>query len=172
MTWPSPRPCSARETVADIRVGLGFDSHPRDDSRPLFLGGVAFEGHPGLGAHSDGDVVCHAVGDALLGAAALDDLGTHFPDSDPAFAGMSGGELLGRVVAMLDGRGLAPSSCDVVVLAASPHIAPRREEIRASLARILRIPAERVSVKGSRPEGLGLTGDGAACLALAVIDAR
>ena len=80
------------------RVGLGFDVHPRDAARPLWLGGVLFEGEPGLAGHSDADVVCHAVGEALLGAAALGDLGQHFPEGDPATAGMPGLDLLARCV--------------------------------------------------------------------------
>lgn len=156
--------------MADLRVGLGFDSHPSDASRPLFLAGVAIDGEPGLAGHSDGDVVCHAVADALLGAAGLGDLGEHFPDTDPALAGIAGRTLLGRVVELLAQHGFAASSCDVVVVAERPAVAPRRPVMRESLAEALGMPAARVSVKGSRPEGLGLTGDGAACLAVVVVD--
>ena len=158
--------------MADLRVGLGFDSHAADPSRPLFLGGVAFEGDPGLAGHSDGDVVCHAVADALLGAAGLGDIGEHFPDTDPAVAGIEGRTLLGRVVDLLSERGLTASSCDVVVVADRPAVAPRRTEIRRSLADTLRLETDRVSVKGSRPEGLGLRGDGAACMAVVVVQPR
>ncbi|HEX2031869.1 MAG TPA: 2-C-methyl-D-erythritol 2,4-cyclodiphosphate synthase [Actinomycetota bacterium] len=156
--------------MAELRVGLGFDAHPRDDARPLFLAGVAFDGHPGLAGHSDGDVVCHAVADALLGAAGLGDIGEHFPETDAALAGIGGATLLGRVVELLEERGLAPSSCDVVVLAERPAVAPRRAEMRAKLGDTLGVDPARVSVKATRPEGLGLTGDGAACLAVVVVD--
>jgi 2-C-methyl-D-erythritol 2,4-cyclodiphosphate synthase len=151
------------------RVGLGFDVHPLDPSRALWLAGVRFEGEAGLAGHSDGDAVCHAVADALLGAAAMGDVGEHFPDSDPATEGIGGVELLGQVVGMLHALGLVPVSCDITVLCERPAIAPRREELRGSLARMLGVAPERVSVKATRPEGLGLTGDGIGALALAVI---
>ena len=155
--------------VTDRRFGLGFDSHPADPDRPLVLGGVRFEGERGLAGHSDGDVVIHALADALLGAAALGDIGRHFPDTDPGTEGIAGTELLGRTLELLAGHGYGPESCDVVVLAERPPIGPRSDEMRAVLAAALGIGPERVSVKASRPEGLGLTGDGAACLALAVV---
>ena len=150
-------------------IGLGFDVHPRDISRKLFLGGVRFEGEPGLAGHSDGDAVCHALADALLGAAGLGDIGQHFPDTDPRGAGMEGIELLSRTVAKVRVAGCSPVSADVTVIAESPSIAPRRDEMRTTLAAALGISIERMSVKASRPEGLGLSGDGAACLALAVL---
>jgi 2-C-methyl-D-erythritol 2,4-cyclodiphosphate synthase len=155
--------------AAELRFGLGFDCHPKDADRPLFLGGVRFEGEAGLAGHSDADVVCHALADALLGAAGLGDLGTHFPEGEPESEAIAGLDLLGRTVGMLRGAGLAPVSCDLVVIADRPVVAPRREEIRAGLGRVLGIEPERVSVKATRPEGLGLTGDGAGCLALAVL---
>lgn len=151
------------------RFGLGFDAHPRDPSRPLRLGGVAFDGEPGLSGHSDGDVVCHALADAILGAAALGDLGQHFPDSDPSVAGIAGLDLLGRTVGIVRGSGLAPEACDLVVLAERPRLGPRRDEVRAALAEVLAVDVALVSVKATRPEGLGLSGDGIGCLALAVL---
>jgi 2-C-methyl-D-erythritol 2,4-cyclodiphosphate synthase len=150
----------------ELRAGLGFDVHPRDDARRLVLAGVVFDGEPGLAAHSDGDVVCHAVADALLGAAALGDLGEHFPDSDPAAARIGGLDLLRRVVTLV---AAAPRSCDVTVIAERPAIAPRRGEMRSNLASALGLEASVVSVKASRPEGLGLAGDGVGCLALVMI---
>ena len=155
--------------MAEQRFGLGFDVHPREIGRTLSLGGVRFEGEPGLAGHSDGDAVCHALADALLGAAALDDLGEHFPDTDPRVAGIAGLDLLARTVGMVRERGLEPWSADVTVIAERPHVAPRREEMRRNLAAALGVAVEQVSVKASRPEGLGLSGDGAACLALAVL---
>jgi 2-C-methyl-D-erythritol 2,4-cyclodiphosphate synthase len=130
---------------------------------------VAFDGEPGLSGHSDGDVVCHALADAILGAAALGDLGQHFPDSDPSVAGIAGLDLLGRTVGIVRGSGLAPEACDLVVLAERPRLGPRRDEVRAALAEVLAVDVALVSVKATRPEGLGLSGDGIGCLALAVL---
>lgn len=155
--------------MTDVRVGLGFDVHATDPSRELWLGGVRFEGEAGLAGHSDGDAVCHAVADALLGAAALGDIGQHFPDTDPAVEGIAGSDLLTAVVALLADAGLAPDSCDATVLCERPAIAPRREEVRTELARTLGLPVERVSIKATRPEGLGLSGDGVGCIALATL---
>ena len=155
--------------MADLRTGLGFDVHPREAGRPLRLGGVPFDGVDGLAGHSDGDVVCHAVADALLGAGALGDVGEHFPDTDASVAGIAGPELLSRTVQALRTAGLVPVSADVTVIADRPSIAPARAEMRERLAASLGVPASRVSVKATRPEGLGLTGDGIGCLALAVL---
>ena len=155
--------------MAEHRVGLGFDVHPRAADRPLLLAGVAFEGEDGLAGHSDGDVVCHAVGDALLGAAALGDLGDHLPDDDPATEGISGRTLLVRVTVILKQAGYRPEGCDATVIADRPAIGPRREELRRGLAAMLDVEVGRVSVKATRPEGLGLSGEGIGCLALATI---
>ena len=154
--------------MAELRFGLGFDVHPRGNEPPLVLAGVRFEDEAGLEGHSEADVVCHSVADALLGAASLGDLGTHFPDDDPATADMSGLDLLGRTIELIGRVGLRPSSCDVVVVAELPAIAPHRDVMRANLARALGVSVDRISIKATRPEGMGLTGDGAACLALAV----
>ena len=154
--------------MAEFRFGLGFDVHPRGDAPPLLLGGVRFEDEMRLEGHSDADVVCHSVADALLGAAALGDLGTYFPDDDASTAGMGGMDLLEKVVELIREGGLRPSSCDIVVVTELPAIAPRRDEMRANLAQALGVPIDRISIKATRPEGMGLTGDGTACLALAV----
>ncbi|HEV2907362.1 MAG TPA: 2-C-methyl-D-erythritol 2,4-cyclodiphosphate synthase [Actinomycetota bacterium] len=154
--------------MAELRFGLGFDVHPRGDAPPLLLGGVRFEDEMRLEGHSDADVVCHSVADALLGAAALGDLGTYFPDDDASTAGMGGMDLLAKVVELIREGGLRPSSCDIVVVTELPAIAPRRDEMRANLSQALGVPIDRISIKATRPEGMGLTGDGAACLALAV----
>jgi 2-C-methyl-D-erythritol 2,4-cyclodiphosphate synthase len=137
----------------------------------LMLGGVLFDGEDGLAGHSDGDAVCHAVADALLGAAGLGDVGEHFPDDDPSVEGIAGVELLGQVAAKVRGLGSTPLSTDVTVIASRPAIAPFRNEIRERLASAIGVATERVSVKATRPEGLGLSGDGVGCLAIAVIDA-
>ena len=155
--------------MTDVRIGLGVDLHPREVGRPLYLGGVRFEGEPGLAGHSDGDVLCHAVADALLGAAGLGDLGEHFPQADPNYEGIGGLDLLARVMALLTERGLAPRGCDLTLLAERPHIAGRRAEIRRNLATVLALSVDDVSVKATRPEGLGLSGDGAGCIAVASV---
>lgn len=152
--------------MTDVRIGFGFDSHPWALDRALYLGGARFDGELGLAGHSDGDVVCHAVADAVLGSAALGDIGQHFPDTDPAFEGIEGLDLLARAVAMLADLGLQPEACDLTVLADRPAIAPRREEVRTNIGAALAVPVARVSVKATRPEGLGLTGDGIGCMAV------
>jgi 2-C-methyl-D-erythritol 2,4-cyclodiphosphate synthase len=155
------------------RFGLGFDVHRfAVEPRRLMLAGVWFEGEPGLSGHSDGDVVSHAVADGLLGASGLGDIGEHFPEDDAKVAGISGRDLLTRVVALVAVHGFQPWSVDVTVIAERPKLAPQREEMRESLGLMLGVPLERASVKASRPEGLGLTGDGVGCLALAVLAPR
>ena len=149
-------------------MGLGLDVHAFAAGRPLLLGGIGFEGE-GLAGHSDGDVVCHALADAMLGALAFGDVGEHFPDTDPAFAGLGGLDLLGRVVGMVRGAGAQPVSADLTIVAERPSIAPARDEMGRSLGAALGVASERVSVKATRPEGLGLTGDGVGCLALVVL---
>lgn len=159
--------------MGEPRFGLGFDVHPRaSQPRPLFLGGARFEDDVnGLAGHSDGDAVCHALADALLGASGLGDVGEHFPEDDPKMEGIPGLELLSRTVAKVRVHGLVPVSADVTIVAERPAIGTRRDEIRRHLAAVLGVAPERVSVKATRPEGLGLTGDGAACIALAVVTA-
>ena len=149
-------------------VGLGFDVHAWAAGRPLLLGGIGFEGE-GLEGHSDGDVVCHALADAMLGAVALGDVGEHFPDTDPTFAGIGGLDLLGRGVAMVRDAGAHTVSADLTIVAERPSIAPARDEMRQVLGTALGVASERVSVKATRPEGLGLAGDGVGCLALVVL---
>jgi 2-C-methyl-D-erythritol 2,4-cyclodiphosphate synthase len=164
----SPR----RVAESNLRFGLGFDVHPSDAARPCWIGGVLFEGEPGLAGHSDADVVCHALADAMLGAAALGDLGQQFPDTDPQYEGIAGTEILDRTRFLLRRAGLDVRSCDCVVVADRPAIAPMRELIRERLGSVLGIAIDRVSVKATRPEGLGLSGDGAACFALVVLAPR
>jgi 2-C-methyl-D-erythritol 2,4-cyclodiphosphate synthase len=130
---------------------------------------VHVEGTPGLAGHSDADVVCHALADAVLGAIGLGDLGTHFPETDPSLTGISGSEILGRVRDLARAQGYWVSSCDVTVVAARPPIDPLRDEMRRNVAVALGLPVDRVSVKATRPEGMGLIDDGAACMALVVL---
>jgi 2-C-methyl-D-erythritol 2,4-cyclodiphosphate synthase len=151
------------------RAGLGFDVHrfvEEGTARPLLLGAVRFDGQPGLVGHSDGDVVCHAIADAVLGAVGAGDVGEHFPDTDQSVRGIGGHVLLAAAVAIAREAGWRPAWCDVTVLADRPPIAPRRDEIRYALSIPLGLPAESISVKATRPEGLGLSGDGIGCLAL------
>ena len=155
--------------MSESAVGLGFDVHPFASEGELWLGGLLFEGEVGLAGHSDGDVVCHAVADAMLGAVALGDIGEHFPETAPETARIAGDELLTRTLRILSDAGRAPVSMDVTVVCDRPQIGPRREEMRDRLAAISGLPVERVSVKATRPEGLGLVGNGIGCLALAVV---
>jgi 2-C-methyl-D-erythritol 2,4-cyclodiphosphate synthase len=152
------------------RVGIGLDTHPwAEEDRPLWLGGVMFNGERGLAGHSDGDVVSHAIADAVLGAAAQGDVGMHFPDDDPAYAGITGAELLAGALAIVRGAGFGVRSCDTTLICVRPAISPRSQEMRSSLATTLGIPVDSVSVKATRPEGLGLIGEGIGCLAVVVL---
>jgi 2-C-methyl-D-erythritol 2,4-cyclodiphosphate synthase len=153
------------------RVGLGFDVHgfSADPGRPLVLGGVAIEGSPGLAGHSDGDVVAHAVADAILGAAALGDIGQHFPDTDPTWSGADSVAILGRVAAMVHDAGWRPVNADCTVVLETPMLAPYRTRIQERLSGVLEAP---VSVKAKRSEGLGSLGraEGIACLAVMLLE--
>jgi 2-C-methyl-D-erythritol 2,4-cyclodiphosphate synthase len=149
-----------------VRVGMGVDLHGWDPDAELWLGGVRFEGTPGLAGHSDGDVVCHAIADAILGAAAAGDLGEHFPDDAAETVGIGGLDVLRRTVGLVGGRGVAPAGCDVTVICDRPAISPRRDEMRERIAEATGIPLDRVSVKATRPEGLGLSGDGIGAMAV------
>ena len=155
-----------------VRVGLGWDSHRLKAGRPLILGGVEFEhAELGLDGHSDADVLTHAVMDALLGAAGLDDIGVHFPDTDDAYAGADSIALLRGVVALLRERDLTIAHVDATVLMERPKLGPRRAAIRSSLAAALGLAAGSVNVKASTGEGLGFVGrlEGVAALAVATL---
>lgn len=153
-----------------LRVGQGYDVHPFSDDpdRPLVLGGVLFEGERGLVGHSDADVVAHAVADAVLGAAGLGDLGRHFPDTDPAWAGADSLDLLAEVVRRVAAAGWRPANADCTVVLERPRLAPRRDDMEARLAAVLTAP---VSVKAARAEGLGALGrgEGIACSAVVLV---
>ena len=157
--------------MADQRFGFGFDAHAYGVGRTLMLAGVRFDGQPGLIGHSDGDAVCHAVADAILGAAALGDIGEHFPEEDDRLEGIAGLDLLARTVAKVRVRGLAAWSTDVTVIAERPSISPSRDEMRRNLGSALNVPLGRISIKATRPEGIGLSGEGIGCLALVVLSA-
>lgn len=151
------------------RVGLGFDLHPLVAGRPLVLGGVTVPSEVGLDGHSDADVLTHAVGEALLGALALGDLGRHFPDTDPQWRGASSLLLLGRVMDLVRSSGGALVNVDATVLAQAPRLATHLPEIAKRLADVLGIPPERMSVKAKSPEGLGLLGRREGIAAMAVV---
>ena len=153
------------------RVGLGFDIHPYSDDpdRPLVLGGVTLEGR-GLAGHSDADAVAHAIADALLGAAGLGDIGQHFPDDDPAYAGIDSLELLARVVLSVSER-YEIGNVDVTVVLEAPKLSPHRDAIQKRLQDVVGAP---VNVKAKRAESLGALGrgEGVACFAVALLVPR
>lgn len=152
---------------ARFRSGLGYDIHRLAPDRRLVLGGVAIEHPTGLVGHSDGDVLLHAIMDALLGAAGLGDLGTHFPSDDPAYEGASSLGLLRRVAALLEGAGLVVASVDATVIAEAPRLAPHTGAMRTAVAEAIGVEAGRVSVKATTNDGLGALGAGQAIAALA-----
>jgi len=154
--------------VASIRVGNGYDLHRLVAGRPLILGGVAIPFDKGLDGHSDADVVCHALTDAVLGAASAGDIGRHFPDTDAAFKGANSLELLKRAVAVVRAAGYGVSNVDVVVIAQQPKLSSHIEAMRASLAGAMGIEPQQVSVKGKTNEGVDATGTGEAIAAHAV----
>ena len=143
-----------------MRIGFGYDSHRFTDGRRLMLGGIEIPGARGLLGHSDADVLIHALIDALLGAAARGDIGSHFPDTDPAYAGADSGKLLEAVVAELADAGFRVGNVDATVVCETPKLRPHVEAIRARLADILRCDVSRVSVKGKTNEKMDDVGAG------------
>ncbi len=160
--------------AAGIRVGQGFDLHPflgADEDpgdRVLTLGGVTFAGETPLRGHSDADAAAHACADALLGAAGLGDIGQHFPDTDPAWAGADSLRLLAEVADRVRAAGWQPANVDCTVVAERPKLAPHRDAMQANLTEAVGAP---VSVKATRAEGLGAVGrvEGIACFAVALL---
>ncbi len=150
------------------RVGFGYDIHPVAPGRPLILGGVRFDSNWGLEGHSDADVLLHAVGDALLGAASLGDLGTHFPPAEARWKDASSLELLRRIRSLLEGKGARVVNVDMTLIAEGPRLAPARERICANVAEALGVDAGRVSVKATTNERLGALGRGEGLAACAV----
>ncbi len=151
-----------------MRIGQGYDVHRLVEDRRLILGGVEIPYEKGLLGHSDADVLLHALMDALLGAAALGDIGQHFPDKDPQYEGADSMELLGRVCALLRQKGYRVGNCDCTVIAQRPKLAPYIPAMRENIASALGIPTDRVSVKATTEEGLGFTGEGAGIAAQAI----
>ncbi len=151
-----------------MRIGNGYDVHPLVENRKLLLGGVQIPLHLGLAGYSDADVLVHAIMDALLGAAALGDIGQHFPPQDPAYRDISSLVLLGRVRDLLRANGLGIANVDSIVVAERPRIAPFVLEMRENIAKTLGVDPARISVKATTTEGLGFTGRGEGIAAMAV----
>ena len=154
-----------------MRIGHGYDAHRFITGRPLILGGVNVPHTHGLEAHSDGDVLIHALCDALLGAAALGDIGKHFPDSSTEFKNIDSRVLLRRVVVALVQKNFSIGNVDVTVVAQKPKLAPYIEQMRACLAGDLGVAVDRINIKATTTEGMGFTGrlEGIGCHAVALI---
>lgn len=143
-----------------MRIGQGYDVHRLTEDRDLILGGVKIPYEKGLLGHSDADVLVHAVMDALLGAAALGDIGQHFPDTDPRYKGISSIELLRHVGALLEEKGYVIENIDATIIAQRPKLAAYRPQMRENIAKALHLDVSQVSVKATTEEGLGFTGTG------------
>nr|WP_300754153.1 2-C-methyl-D-erythritol 2,4-cyclodiphosphate synthase [uncultured Oscillibacter sp.] len=152
-----------------MRIGHGYDVHRLVPDRKLILGGVEIPWDKGLLGHSDADVLVHAVMDALAGAARLGDIGKLFPDTDPAYKGISSLKLLGEVGRLLGEKGFAVVNIDAALLAQAPKVAPYKAQMAENIAAALRIEPEQVNVKATTEEGLGFTGDGSGMAAHAVV---
>jgi 2-C-methyl-D-erythritol 2,4-cyclodiphosphate synthase len=155
-----------------MRVGIGHDTHRLVEGRPLILGGLRIEHPRGLAGHSDADVVCHAVADALLGAAALGDIGEHYPDDDPQWRDLDSARLLSEVVDRVAREGWRPVNCDVIVHAQAPKLGPHKATIRANLARLLGLSGSAVNVKAKTGEHVGPVGraEAIACHAVVLLE--
>lgn len=158
--------------MSNLRIGHGYDVHRLVEERELILGGVTIPYEKGLLGHSDADVLTHAVMDALLGAAGLGDIGKHFPDTDPAYAGADSLKLLERVVNLLRENRFAVGNVDATILAQRPKLAPHIPAMRDNLARTMGVEPSQVNVKATTEEGLGFTGagEGMAAHAVALIE--
>lgn len=155
-----------------MRVGIGFDVHRFEDGRALVLGGVTIPGATGLAGHSDADVVCHALADAVFGAAGLGDIGDHFPPGAPEWKDAVSLSLLQKAGQMARESGHAVASVDAVVLLEATKLAPLRDEMRANIAQALDVDVSAVGIKATTTDGLGTVGrgEGAACMAVAVLE--
>jgi 2-C-methyl-D-erythritol 2,4-cyclodiphosphate synthase len=158
--------------MTERRVGIGYDTHRTSGARRLVLGGIELPGVPGLQGFSDSDVLAHAVIDAVLGAAALGDIGRHFPDTDPRYADADSIELLREAVARVAAEGWRVANVDTTVICEAPRISPHAAAMAGRLAEALGVDAGRVSVKGTTNEGMGFLGrgEGIAALAVAMIE--
>ena len=142
-----------------MRIGLGYDVHRLVPERDLILGGIKIEHHLGLLGHSDADVLLHAIMDALLGASALGDIGTHFPDTDPQYKGISSIKLLEHVGKLLETNGFKINNIDSTIIAQKPKMAPHIEDMRKNIAKALNIDFNQINVKATTEEKLGFTGE-------------
>jgi 2-C-methyl-D-erythritol 2,4-cyclodiphosphate synthase len=156
-------------TQTTLKVGLGLDAHRFASERALVLGGVRLREKNGLEGHSDADVLTHAIMDALLGAAGLDDIGSLFPDDDPAYAGADSVELLRQVVGLLRESGWIPVNVDAVVVCEEPRVAPHKQAMRERLAAAMGLELEQVGLRGTTTEGMGFTGRSEGIAAQAVV---
>ena len=143
-----------------FRIGVGYDSHRTIEGRKLMLGGEHIPSSVGLKGHSDGDALCHAITDAILGAAAQGDIGRHFPDTDPQYGDADSLDLLRRALAAVRAAGFVVENVDAVVIAERPKLAPYVDRIRATLAGVLEVPVDAVNVKAKTNEGMGEIGRG------------
>ena len=143
-----------------MRIGMGYDVHKLVENRDLILGGVKIPYEKGLLGHSDADVLLHAIMDALLGAAALGDIGKHFPDTDPAYKGASSMELLKQVGALIEQKLYVIGNIDATIIAQRPKMAPHIEKMRENVAEALGIEKDQINIKATTEEGLGFTGEG------------
>lgn len=143
-----------------MRIGMGYDVHRLTEDRKLILGGVDIPYEKGLLGHSDADVLLHAIMDALLGAAALGDIGKHFPDTDPAYKGISSVELLKHVGGLLAEHGYRIGNIDATIIAQRPKMAPHIQAMRENTAKALNIDVDQINIKATTEEGLGFTGEG------------
>ncbi|HSV31984.1 MAG TPA: 2-C-methyl-D-erythritol 2,4-cyclodiphosphate synthase [Atribacteraceae bacterium] len=157
--------------MMEYRSGIGYDIHPLVSGRSLVLGGIRIPFEKGLAGHSDGDVLCHAIMDALLGAASLPDIGHWFPDTDARYQGIRSTLLLSQVAKLLREKGWEVVNVDATIIAEFPRIAPFRDSIRIALAEALALEPERIGVKATTHEGIGSLGGGVgiACLAVCLV---
>ena len=151
-----------------MRVGMGYDVHKLTEDRKLILGGVEIPYEKGLLGHSDADVLLHAIMDALLGAAALGDIGKHFPDTDPQYKGISSIKLLEHVAALLDENGYVVENIDATIIAQRPKMRPYIDQMRENIAKALGVETDQINVKATTEEGLGFTGSGEGISAQAI----
>ena len=154
--------------MPEYRIGTGFDAHAFEDGVPLVLGGVRIDHPRGLAGHSDGDVLAHALTDAVLGAAGLEDIGALFPSGDPALAGADSLELLARAWEQVQASGWQLANADVVLIGEEPRLAPHRQEMRQRLSNALGVDPELVAVRATTTDGLGFPGRGEGLAAQAV----
>lgn len=155
--------------MTDFRVGFGYDSHRFAPDRPLVIGGIVIPYELGLAAHSDGDVLIHAVCDALLGAAGMRDIGTYFPDNDPTWKNVDSTKLLTKVVELVEGKGWKVNNLDCTLVLEKPKMKPHVEQIINRLAELLHVETDRVAVKAKTNEKMGFTGAGEGIAATAAV---